>query len=57
MLQRLTQKLGLNYDNIHAFPKGCILFQGDHRNDVSCPKCGFPRYKDVVNKVLPMKVL
>ncbi len=53
----LTQKLGLDYENIHACPKRCILFWGDHKDDVSCPKCGSVWYKDVVNKVLLVKVL
>jgi ribosomal protein S27AE len=43
----LTQKLGLNYENIHACVKGCILFQGDHKDDVNCPKCGSVQYKDM----------
>ncbi len=53
----LTQKLGLNYENIHGCANRCILFQGDHKDDVNCPKCGNVQYKDVINKVLPMKVL
>jgi hypothetical protein len=53
----LTQKLGLDYENIHACPKGCVLFQGEHRNNVTCPKCGCAHYKDVINKVLHVKVL
>jgi hypothetical protein len=53
----LTQKLGLDYENIHACPKGCVLFQGEHRNDVTCPKCGCACYKDVINKVSLVKVL
>ncbi len=36
----LTQKLGLNYENIHACAKRGILFQGDHKDGVNCPKCG-----------------
>lgn len=36
-------------------PKG-VLFQRDHNDDVSYPKCGSVQYKDVINKVLPMKV-
>ncbi len=53
----LTQKLGLVYENIHACAIGCILFQGDHKDDINCPKCGIAKYKDDVNNVLPMKVL
>ncbi len=52
----LTHKFGLNYNIIHACPKGCDLFQGEHKDVESCPKCGGHRYKEGVNKVLPMKV-
>ncbi len=40
VVKALTQKLGLDYENIHACAKGCILFWGDHRDNVNCPKCG-----------------
>jgi hypothetical protein len=52
----LTQKLGLDYENIHACAKRCILFRGDHKDDVNCPKCASVRYKDVVSKALRMKL-
>ncbi len=52
----LTQKFKLNYENIHACAKRCVLFQRDHNDDVSCPKCGSVQYKDVIYKVLHMKV-
>jgi hypothetical protein len=51
-----TQKLGLEYENIHACAKGCVLFGRDHKDDVNGPKCGSVGYKDVVNKLLPMKM-
>jgi hypothetical protein len=53
----LTQTLGLDYENIHACVKRCILFQGDHKDDVNFPNCGSVQYKDIVNKVLLVKVL
>jgi hypothetical protein len=52
----LIHKFGLEYNIIHARPKGCVLFQGEHKDVESCPNCGGHRYKDGVNKVLPMKV-
>lgn len=52
----LTQKLKLDYENIHPCAKRCVLFQRDHNDDVSYPKCGSVQYKDVINKVLSMKV-
>jgi len=45
----LTRRLGLNYKNIHACGKGCVLFQGEYKDAISCPKCGAPRYKDEGN--------
>jgi len=53
----LTQNLGLNYNNIHACAKRCVLFQGDHKNVVHCPTCGKPCYKDEINMVFPLKVV
>jgi hypothetical protein len=52
----LTHKFGLEYKIIRACPKGCVLFQGEHKDIESCLKCGGHHYKDGVNKVLPMKV-
>jgi hypothetical protein len=52
----LIHKFGLNYKIIHACLKGCVLFWGEHKDVESCPKCGGHRYKEGVNKVLPMKV-
>jgi hypothetical protein len=52
----LTQKLGLNYENIHSCAKRCILFRGDCKDDVNCPKCGSTWYKNTLNKVLLVKM-
>lgn len=52
----LTQKLKLKHEKIHACAIRCVLSQRDHNDDVSCPKCGSVQYKDVINKVLLMKV-
>ncbi len=38
----LTQKLGLDYENTHVCVKGCVLFQREHKDDVTCPQCGGP---------------
>jgi hypothetical protein len=42
--------------SIYACAKGFILFRGDHKDDVNCTKCGSVKYKDVINKVLLMKM-
>jgi hypothetical protein len=49
-------KLGLNYKIIHACPKRCVMFQGEHKDVENCPKCGGHRYKYGLNKVLSMKM-
>ena len=53
----MIRKLGLNYNTIHACEGGCVLFRGPYENDVRCPKCNKPRYKDSEKKKRPCKVL
>jgi hypothetical protein len=53
----LTRQLGLDYKNIHACGKRCVLFRGEYKDVISCPKCGAPQYKDEGNKLYPVKVL
>ena len=36
----VTAKLGLTYNTIHACERGCVLFRGEHRDALRCPKCG-----------------
>jgi hypothetical protein len=52
----LTRILGLDYKNIYACGKGSILFQGEYRDVISCPKCGALQYKDEGNRLFPVKV-
>ena len=44
--KNIIKKLGLNYKQIHACPKGCILYRNEYENHTSCPKigCGRSRY-------------
>ena len=51
------QKLGLNYNTIHACQAGCVLFRGQYEDATCCPKCKKPRYKDKGKKQRPWKVL
>ena len=53
----LIQKLGLNYNTIHACQAGCVLFRGQYEDATCCPKCKKPRYKDEGKKRRPWKVL
>jgi hypothetical protein len=53
----LTRKLGLSYNSIHACPKGCVLFKGEHAAAARCPKYDESRYKDQTRQKFPAKVL
>jgi hypothetical protein len=53
----LIQKLGLNYNTIHACQAGCVLFRGQYEGATSCPKCNRPRYRDEAKKQRPWKML
>lgn len=53
----LTTRLGLDFKNIHCCPASCVLFRGEYEDLLKCPECDRPRYKDMTNKIGPMKVL
>lgn len=48
--------LGLNYNNIHACPDGCVLYDDENALLTSCPKCSKSRWVDNTNGV-PTKVI
>jgi hypothetical protein len=56
-IKTLTIRLRLDYKNIHACAKGCVLYQEKYKDVLCCPKCGVYRYKDEGNKLFPMKML
>ena len=43
--QKLLRALKMPYEQIHACPKGCILFRKEHAK--YCPKCESSRFVDV----------
>ncbi len=53
----LTRISRLDYKNIHACGRRCVLYQGEYKDVVYCPKCGASPYKDEMNKLFPMKML
>ena len=53
----VTAKLGLTYNTIHACERGCVLFRGEYKDALRCPKCGGRRYKDKARRLFPLKVL
>ena len=45
--QKLLQALKMPYEQIHACPKGCVLFRKEHEHTKFCPKCNSFRYLEV----------
>jgi hypothetical protein len=55
--KKMVMKMGLQHDQIHRYPQGHILYEGDQNEDLTeCPTCSRPRYVEGSNKV-PVKVL
>jgi hypothetical protein len=56
--KKLIRRLGMNYDIIHAYPSGCVLFWGQYRDFKECPvrMCRKSRYIQGSNSV-PAKVI
>ena len=54
----LTRRLGLDFTNIDGCPNGCVLFDELDRKDLDrCPICEAPRFKDMLHRIRPLKVL
>ena len=45
--QKLLRALKMPYEQIHAYPNGCVLFRKDHEGETHCPKCKSSRYLEV----------
>jgi uncharacterized Zn finger protein (UPF0148 family) len=62
---KLLRALKMPYEQIHCYPKGCVLFRKEHKDAKYCPKCKSSRYVEVDkgdgkkerNEEIPMKVL
>lgn len=56
--RKILQKLGVDYDTIHACPNDCVLFRKEYAELEKCPTCGTNRYrKDLQGSTVPEKVL
>jgi len=53
---KTIRRLGLNYNNIHACPDGCVLYEDEHADVQVCPKCSKSRWVDDTNSI-PAKVI
>lgn len=45
--KNLLKALKMPYEQIHACPKGCVLFRNEHADLKYCPKCKSSRYQEV----------
>jgi hypothetical protein len=53
---KTIRRLGLNYNNIHACPDGCVLYEDEHADLTVCPKCSKSRWLEGTNSI-PAKVI
>lgn len=53
---KTIRKLGLDYNNIHACPDGCVLYEDDHAELQTCPQCSKSRWLEGTN-CIPAKVI
>ena len=54
--RKTIRKLGLNYNNIHACPDGCVLYEDQHAELNTCPHCFKSRWMEGTNSI-PAKVI
>ena len=45
--KKILRALNMPYVQIHACPKGCVLFRKDHEHAKYCPECKSSRYVEV----------
>jgi hypothetical protein len=45
--QKLLRALKMTYEQIHACPKGCMLFRKEYAEAKYCPKCKSSRFMEV----------
>jgi len=62
--QKLLRALKMAYEQIHACPKGCLLFRKEHAQAKYCPKCESSRFVEVCSGdgqkwqlAVPVKIL
>jgi hypothetical protein len=46
---KVLSSLKMPYEQIHACPKGCMLFRNEHKDTNYCVECKFSRYIEVLN--------
>jgi hypothetical protein len=45
--QKLLHALKMTYEQIHACPKGCVVFRKEYAEAKYCPKCKLSRFMEV----------
>ena len=54
--RKSIRRLGLHYNNIHACPRGCVLYDEEYATHERCPKCTQGRWLDGTNNI-PARVI
>ena len=49
--RKTIRRLGLNYNNIHACPDGCVLYEDDLAELNECPKCSKSRWMEGTSSI------
>ena len=57
MATKMLDRLGLQYNSVHACRNGCILFRNAYADVDICPTCHSERYRSVGQSRVPWKVL
>ena len=57
MATKMLDRLGLQYNSVHACRNGCILFRNAYADVEICPMCQADRYRCVGQSRVPWKVL
>jgi len=55
-VHRNIWQLGLNYNNVHACPNNCVLYEDEYEALESCLKCNSVQWMDGTNSI-PSKVI
>jgi len=42
--RKMIRRLGLDYNNLHAYPDGCVLYEDENALLNNCPKCTKSRW-------------
>ena len=54
--RKSIRRLGLHYNNFHACPSGCLIYDNEYATHDRCPKCTQKRWLDGTNNIPTMEI-